>query len=1001
MNEMGSESDENCDDEFECSECDFKCTNEIDIIQHSAMHQSTSNNTVDISNSILYGTYIEDESNENDTVFTLQTNVSSGKEIVSGSRFAEETSEINALDPSKYKLKREPSSHEVISTTKMLHESEIGNRRIKLEDMDIDIKQESCPDSSSHQINEFVNIHNHREQDSLVLMPYKKEHIYVRESMHSAYDNVNISTEHGTFRAQTFVEDSGSISCHSDPLHKDISLTNTSQRLPPHKRLHEHKASIEVEIDNTGIYIPPGWKRKVFMKTTLCKGQLRYDCFYYTDLGKQIRCERDAYKYANKKHLSEEDIGKLNFTVSQTTMKPDQPILEVDLDNTGIYIPEGWQRKIYHNGQKIYHVNYLNAEGRRFWGKSDIYAYISNSNSIKENQIDVEDMDFSRGIKCQLSLKNKFESVLEQVKIIEFSFEVRKTVAKATNRLYLCKLCNFSSRVQHLACNHFSIHVHKFSKESIHNSVLPKNYDYFMCTECENKIMRRKDVQIHLERHCGRQITSTVVSVKCVCMAYSKADKILYCCEACEFACFRYSLILEHLKYHTPGEIVIADRDKYHKHKYNSDGNNLDSIYKERGSNDNKQIGSNNSDRKLDMQDNSDMKWYNNGTIKHSKPSDRIEKTVGKMEIKVDNTGKYIPEGWQRKVYKFTQGVHEGRCVVRYISPLGRTLHSKTQISEYIEKLKSDDIIELINVDKMDFSCKSHMKHMHRNASGKIEIKVDNTGKYIPEGWQRKAYKFTQGALIGRHTVRYISPLGKILCSKKLVSEYIEKLENNGIMELINVDKMDFSWKSHMKHRNTLGKIEIQADNTGKYIPKGWQRKAYKFTKGVHKGQHVVRYISPLGRTLCSKRLVSEYIERLESNIFMEPINVDKMDFSSKSQMKHKNKLGKIEIKVDNTGKYIPEGWQRKVYKFTKGNNKDRVIVRYISPSGKNLCGKTQISEYIEKIKSNGIMELINVDKMDFSTKSYREYPERSQNKRGGVKKVKMDKTETYVVNIR
>ncbi|CAL4065651.1 unnamed protein product [Meganyctiphanes norvegica] len=519
--------------------------------------------------------------------------------------------------------------------------------------------------------------------------------------MHSAYNNVNISTEDGNFSTKTFVEDSESISCHSDPLQNYMSLTNTSQGLPPHKRSHEHNTStIEVEIDNTGIYIPPGWNRKVYMRTTICKGQLRYDCYYYTESGKQIRSKKDAYKYANKKHLLDVDIEKLNFTVSQTTMKPDRPTLIVYLDNTGIYIPEGWQRKIYHNGQKTYHVKYINAEGRRFACKSDVaYAYKSNVDSIKENQIDVEEMDFSRGIKSQLSLN-------------------------------------------------------------------------------------------------------------------------------------------------------------------------------------------------------------------------------------------------------------------------------------------------------------SHMKH--RNSLGKIEIKVDNTGKYIPIGWQRKAYKFTQGGLKGRHTVRYITPLGKNLCSKKLVSEYIEKLESNGIMQHIDVDKMDFSWKSQMKHKNTLGKIEIQVDNTGKYIPEGWQRKVYKFTRGVHKGKHRVRYISPLGRGLCSKKLVSEYIEKIESNVFMEPIDVDKMDFSWISHMKPKNKLGKIEIDVDNTGKYIPEGWQRKAYKFTKGskgNPKGTVVVRYISPLGKTLCSKTQVSEYIERFESND-MELINVDKMDFSSKSKREYPERNQKKRG-VKKVKMDKTETYVINIR
>ena len=34
---------ENGEDEFECSECDYKCSSENDIIEHSAVHQYPSN----------------------------------------------------------------------------------------------------------------------------------------------------------------------------------------------------------------------------------------------------------------------------------------------------------------------------------------------------------------------------------------------------------------------------------------------------------------------------------------------------------------------------------------------------------------------------------------------------------------------------------------------------------------------------------------------------------------------------------------------------------------------------------------------------------------------------------------------------------------------------------------------------------------------------------------------------------------------------------------------
>ncbi|CAL4066712.1 unnamed protein product [Meganyctiphanes norvegica] len=497
MNEV--DSSENCDDEFECSDCDFKCTSETAIMQHSVIHQCPNNTNDDVLHIIPYGKYIGEDSKEGDTVVNVQAKFSSEKVILSCDTLTDRP-KSNYIEAYKCIVKREPSAFEVLSTTKMLCESDIENK-IKVEDLDIDIKQESCPNYSSHQINEFVN--NHKDQDSLGSMQYKKEHIYVRESMQSDYNNVNISTEDGNLSAKTIVGESGSLSSQKDPSINDMSLTNSSKGLPPHERPHGHKSSIEVEIDNTGIYIPSGWDRKVYMRTTLAdKGQLRYDCYYYTESGKQIRSKKIAYEYANKDQWANVDIEKLNYSISQKTIKPDQPTLEVDLDNTGIYIPEGWQRKVYYNGQRMYHVNYLNAEGRRFGCKSDVYSYISNSDSIKESQIVAEKMDFSRGIKSQLSLKHR--NTLDKIEV-------------------------------------------------------------------------------------------------------------------------------------------------------------------------------------------------------------KFDTTLGKKEVKVDNTGKYIPDGWQRKAYRFTQGGFKRRnkSTIMYISPLGKHLCSKEHVLEYIEKLESNGIMELINVDKMDFWSKN------------------------------------------------------------------------------------------------------------------------------------------------------------------------------------------------------------------------------------------------------------------------------------------------------
>ncbi|CAL4189734.1 unnamed protein product [Meganyctiphanes norvegica] len=583
-----------------------------------------------------------------------------------------------------------------------------------------------------------------------------------------------------------------------------MSLTIDSQCLTPYKRPIDHRASIELEIDNTGLYIPPGWSRKVFLRTRNCqvkKEILRYECMYFTESGKKIGSKRDAYLYANNKYLPDVDIEKLNFSASQTTIKPDQLLFEVDLDNTGIYIPDGWQRKQYLCRLKRYHIKYLNAEGKRFGCISDMYTYLSHSDSIKEKQIDVEKMDFFTGARSQSSLKKvcqcgqeqekimkkKDQQIdIEKYKIVFFFFEVRKTDGTAFNKIYLCKLCKFSTRVTKTAYSHATKHFHNFSIESICNSVLPNKYDYLLCTYCRTTIMKRKKVQAHLQRHHSKQITNTIVSVRCAYMANSNVNKI-YCCEICEFACFKYSLIDDHLKNHSQHEIITADSE-YHKNKYESDKNALVSICKDKSLDDNELVSDNKFDRKFD-------KHNNLRIIKNRTTLDKKEKKSGKIEIKVDNTGKYIPEGWQRKVYKLPRGVHKGRCVVRYISPLGRTLCNKTQVSQYIEMLETNVFMEPIIVDKMDFSWKSHMKL--KNKLSKIEIKVDNTGKYIPEGWQRKVYKLIKGANQRCFMVSYVSPLGRTLYSQIQVSEYIKKLKSNGIMELINVDKMDFSRKSY------------------------------------------------------------------------------------------------------------------------------------------------------------------------------------------------------------
>ncbi|CAL4247631.1 unnamed protein product, partial [Meganyctiphanes norvegica] len=377
---------------------------EIVIIQHSAIHQCHNNANEDVLTISPNVTGIEDDSKES-------AKVSCEKEMLSHNRL-EETPGIKDLGIYTFNVKREPSSFEDIPTTEMHHKGDFGNKNIKLEGIDIDVKQEISP-YRSHQLNKHGNIYQDQDLGS---MPSKTRIIDGKETIQSVYNNVNVYTEDGILSGKTIVDDTGSLSCQSKPPHNDLSITIDSNGLPPkiYKRAfarHTSPASIEVEVDNTGFYIPSGWKRKMFLRTTLYYGKIRYDCFYYTESGKMLRSKNEAYeyaKYAGKKHFAGVDISKLNFSITKTPIKPNQPTLQLHLDNTEVYIPEGWQRKIYmstkSNGHTLNQINYLNAEGKRFGCKDDVYLYLSHSDIIKEKQIDVEKMDFSRsGTKSRLS----------------------------------------------------------------------------------------------------------------------------------------------------------------------------------------------------------------------------------------------------------------------------------------------------------------------------------------------------------------------------------------------------------------------------------------------------------------------------------------------------------------------------------------------------------------------------------------------------------------------
>ncbi|CAL4077190.1 unnamed protein product, partial [Meganyctiphanes norvegica] len=311
--------------------------------------------------------------------------------------------------------------------------------------------------------------------------------------------------------------------------------------------------------------------------------------------------------------------------------------------------------------------------------------------------------------------------------------------------------------------------------------------------DCHAKIIKRKDVCDHLQSHNIKHISSSIFGVRQVGNKYAGTDakRMLHCCEVCDFAFLRYYDMFIHLKDHTLDEFATADRDKYNGNTNGCHEDTSNSIYKYGVSDDKKHINEDNSDRKLDNQD-----------IPESQNDNYVQKRgkicSGNMEIDVDNTGKYIPEGWQRKVYKHIgKSTLKSHYMVRYISPYtGRYFSGKRDISKHVEWLQDKGITESINIDKLDFSAASHNLRKGR-LPARQELEVDNTDIYVPEGWQRKLFMYTTGGMRkGIKFICYISPLNKEFRCKRKMKQYFSSV-NKGILLLIDVQQMDFSLPMH------------------------------------------------------------------------------------------------------------------------------------------------------------------------------------------------------------
>ncbi|CAL4178235.1 unnamed protein product [Meganyctiphanes norvegica] len=476
-------------DEFGCSECDYKCSWETDKIEHSAIHQS-SNKTIEL----------DDIAIENDNFVSMQAKLKCEKNIEPSTRLSD-TPIINHIQTHIPVVKRESCSDEEMCTDENYPEREIGENKLKL------------------------------------------EHIHIKDLL--------IFTEDGIMNNEN-------INYMSDMLSSQSELSQTYLDFPKYSHglsLKKNKSlttSIEVEVDNTGVYIPPGWKRKLYKTPSPCKRFVIYDCIYLTELGTKVRLKRDACAYLVINPRADVNVEKLNFKLP-----------------TYKYRDSGHQKQIFEDN----------------------------------------------------------------------------------------------------------------SYRKLHTPNIPMNVNMHAANLHENVDLHASNEPIKLKQYPFGYMT----------------------------------------------------------------------------------------------------------------------------EIDVDNTGKYIPEGWQRKVYRRFKGArtsigHRPRYQVKYISPLGRSVSCKSDLSEYIKYLQGQGITESVEVDKMDFLIKSHnlSTWTSRRRPYKEEVEVDNTDIYVPEGWQRKLFKYPRKNSGEFLFICYVSPFNKEIRCVKEMKTYLRYLNRKGNTLLLDVERTDFSIPCHM-----------------------------------------------------------------------------------------------------------------------------------------------------------------------------------------------------------
>ncbi|CAL4233987.1 unnamed protein product [Meganyctiphanes norvegica] len=863
MNNTGY--DENDNDRFKCPECDFKSSSENYIIEHSAMHECQNN----VTDSLL--DIIENDSMEIETAVGFLSKFISINEIESCSRFKDRPDIItcdsnidneykhidiaeNTQDNLNMKktvvacVKREyvPDINchesylfEEIFTDETYYENENGNKKLKVENIQIEhtfipdnrkktieacIKREYVPDINDHDNNHVVKTES-----------YLFEEISTDETYHENENNkLNIQIEH-----------------------------NYSQSLTPWEITSARTPHMEIEVDNTGIYIPPGWNRKLYMKTGLYNGhRIKYDCCYYTELGKKIRRKENAlhYRIRNPSAIEKLDIEKLNFSTHQR-MNIDQPNLaklEVDVDNTGIYIPDGWQRKINMsknpNAEIKYRIIYISTEGKRFWCKPEVYLHIFRSNRIKDKYIDLEKMNFTVTQSCLNEKECKYKTnkiknmpILDNtgVYIPEGWQRILNAKKSSNGRKYCCinyitpegkvmqmksMVYTYLSQSDKLEDKYIDVEKMTFSVRSARLPVLD-NTGIYIPDGWQRKLYKnihsteRNKVSIFYVTPEGKKLWSKQKTNRYLSNPDRLAEKHIH------VAKFDFSM-----------GIKFSRTRRYH----------------------------NNTEKDKVFGYLFDVRKIIHKTSTKSLYLCRLCKNINKFK---SNANIHINEHIQRIHNELTAC---NSLPNRYDYFVCTECHGKIMRSKDIQTHLLSHNSEQISSNIFGVRCK-YIRNYVKNVVHCCEICNFACIKYIDIFKHLKVHTLDEINSTDRD--RYHT-LTNVIDENVLYSLHID----GDLGDNVAIDNLDMSGskidKSRSKKRARGPLQEIEVDNTGKYIPNGWQRKVFHNIYGKSTGKYKVSYISPFGQSLYTSAEVSAHIEWLEGEGIKEPVDVKKFDFS-------------------------------------------------------------------------------------------------------------------------